>query len=250
MFFIENLNESIWTKLGYLEIFELSVFYFVSLYILLTISFWTLTNKILLPLKFGRLISNSNVPTQQTLSEIFYSICSILIFGFIGILVLFGQRNYLWNVQLKFELQTYMAEVGLLFIWNDLHFYLTHRMLHQAFFYKHIHYLHHKSRTTTVFSVFSMHYAEALLLGFVMPLALLAWNFSVWSLMTLPVFSLVLNVLAHCNYDFFSQLPKRSFFAFTTRHAQHHHRVGYNFGFFLPVFDRFFGTGVNENPVE
>jgi sterol desaturase/sphingolipid hydroxylase (fatty acid hydroxylase superfamily) len=66
------------------------------------------------------------------------------------------------------------------------------------------------------------------------------WHaFSIWALLLLPVMSLLFNTIGHGNYNVFAGTMRRSA---SVEHANHHRRVSGNFGFYLPVLDRLFGT--------
>ena len=80
-------------------------------------------------------------------------------------------------------------------LWNDLHFYAMHRLLHQKL--RRAHAIHHRSVAATPFASYSMSATEALLLGSVMPLAMLAHDFSWQALLFLPVWSIAINTLSH-----------------------------------------------------
>jgi sterol desaturase/sphingolipid hydroxylase (fatty acid hydroxylase superfamily) len=69
---------------------------------------------------------------------------------------------------------TLLLSAIFLFLWGDLHFYWTHRLLHLPFFYKNVHKYHHESFNPNPFSGLSMHWFEssvyfssALLLGLI-----------------------------------------------------------------------------------
>jgi sterol desaturase/sphingolipid hydroxylase (fatty acid hydroxylase superfamily) len=57
---------------------------------------------------------------------------------------------------------TSLALCVLLLAWADLHFYLTHRLLHVRPLYRLVHYAHHQSTRPNPWSSFSFHPVEAL----------------------------------------------------------------------------------------
>ncbi len=149
----------------------------------------------------------------------------------------FAIKNDYLDIIFNPSISQVALEVIVLFFWNEIHFYLIHRLLHQKTLFRWIHREHHLSQITTPYSSFSMHWIEALLLGTVMPIAMFFHSFGVWSLLSLPIMSLVLNAFGHSNLVLGD---------FTKRHALHHQHVNGNFGFFLPWFDQWFDTGVEN----
>src|SRR5256885_11631950 len=58
-------------------------------------------------------------------------------------------------------------------------------------------------------------------------------DFSFWSLASVPVLSLLLNVIGHSNYDFFPGVSDTHALAASRRHHLHHARPNGNYGFAL-----------------
>ncbi|MEW5319468.1 MAG: hypothetical protein WDW38_010617 [Sanguina aurantia] len=56
-----------------------------------------------------------------------------------------------------------VASVALLDVLHDTWFYLTHRLLHWGPLYRHVHYIHHKSKAPSAFTGYSFHVLEAAL---------------------------------------------------------------------------------------
>jgi Delta7-sterol 5-desaturase len=194
----------------------------------------------------GNLIDNRPLKTKQIEKEIMLSLLSIVMFGFITVFTAFLVNHGILHVTWTFVWWQLPMEMIALFLWNEIHFYLCHRLLHTKWLYKHVHYVHHQSVTPTSYSTFSFHFAEALLLGSVMTTALLFYPFSVISLLTLPLMSIILNVLGHYNFDAFPSRTMGSLFSFTRRHSYHHSKNTGNYGFFLPYFDLIFSTRIQE----
>jgi sterol desaturase/sphingolipid hydroxylase (fatty acid hydroxylase superfamily) len=142
-----------------------------------------------------------------------------------------------------------LATFCILFVFNEVFFYVSHRALHTRALYF-LHAQHHTARVVSPFTSFSFSLAEhalstapatfgIVLLSQVMPL----------SPVGLGAFSL-LNVfgslLAHLNVELFPAGFARSavgqvFFS-STYHALHHARYRGHYGLFTRVMDRLLGT--------
>ncbi len=138
-------------------------------------------------------------------------------------------------------------ELPLLYLWNDLHFFVIHRVLHWKPLYRHVHIWHHRSVITTPFSAYSFHPLESFLLGSVMPLALVLHAFSPWALLGLTIMSLLLNVGGHLPHeqirDSFALLRPHSRY-----HNRHHREFHTHFAFSLVWLDRWLGGSQAKKP--
>jgi len=188
-------------------------------------------------------LNNHHLYPGQVKTEIGRSLVSIAVFSLQGIILQQGikagwlQSSYsvTWRI---------IPEILVLFIWNEIHFYLVHRLLHLPWMIRRIHWVHHHSKEPTVFSTFSFHWVEAFLLGTVILFPLLVYPFEWPALLSLPVMSILLNTLGHCNYDLFPKSSLHSILKFSNRHSLHHQMGKGNFGFMLPWFDTAFKTAV------
>jgi len=131
-------------------------------------------------------------------------------------------------------------ELPVLYLWNELHFFAVHRLLHRPALYRRVHVWHHRSVVTTPFSAYSFHPVESFLLGSVMPLALVFHAFSPWALLGLTIMSLLLNVGGHLPAEHL-----RGPFSFAARHSRyhntHHREFRGHYGFSFPWLDRWLG---------
>ena len=190
-----------------------------------------------------RFINTRGLQPHQVRSEILSSMVSILVFALLGGLTFVFLRIGWLKVTGSVSTVRWLIEVLILFLWNELRFYATHRMLHSKPLYTKVHIEHHRSVVVTPFAVYRFHWLEALMLGMVMPLAMVFHTFSIWSLMMLPPLSLWWNVIGHSNYQphtfCFGWLAKAS-----ERHAEHHAKFRGNYGFALPLLDKWFGTSL------
>jgi sterol desaturase/sphingolipid hydroxylase (fatty acid hydroxylase superfamily) len=185
-------------------------------------------------------IESRKIKPTQIRTEVLDSIRSILIFG-IGMIVP-------WTM-LKLNLSAFastistisiLTEIVALILWNDIHFYAIHRLLHSQF--KKTHSIHHLSVTATPFTAYSMSIWEAILLGSVMPIAMLFHHFSFVSLAFLPIWSIAINTLAHSNCNLFPNASEYSLLGVIKHHQSHHSKYHGNYSFFFTQLDRWFKT--------
>ncbi|MDH5694555.1 MAG: sterol desaturase family protein, partial [Gammaproteobacteria bacterium] len=190
-------------------------------------------------------IENESLARNQIRKEILASLRSVLVFALLGgITFNFLKQDWL-RVNGDIAIHQWLIEILLLYLWNEMHFYFSHRLLHVRPLFRYIHKVHHQSRIVTPFSTWSFHWLEAAILGSVLPLAILIYPFSVWSLALLPVISLFWNIIGHSNVC--STNPFLGIFSqASARHAMHHKHIDRNFGFSLPYFDRWLGTSIER----
>ena len=109
----------------------------------------------------------------------------------------------------------------LIVMWESIHFYLIHRLLHWPFFYKLAHSVHHRNINTGPWSGISMHpiehilYFSSVLIHFVIPSHPLHF---VFHLMILTIGA----VIGHCGYD--AIISKKNKVSLGHFHHQLHHR--------------------------
>ena len=183
-------------------------------------------------------ITDIEVPKAQVNREIKHSLTSIFIFGFSGIPIVYLIRmgaiqlmpDSLWNIAIGLVILT---------LWNEVHFFIIHRIMHLPYFMKTVHTIHHQSVVPTVYAVFSFHWLEAFLLSTV-PLPLPLWiPFAPSVFFLFPLVSILINFAGHCNYRFGDgQGP--SWWLFGTAHHGHHHRFTANYGFLTNILDRIY----------
>jgi len=222
---------------SYTTLFAITLGYFLFLYFVVGYLF-LFTCKKLEGLNILNKIIAQKVPKSQTVFEIKHSLKSIVIFGFSILPIIFLVRlekinflpDTLWNL---------ITGLILLNIWNEIHFYVVHRIMHQKFMMKKVHYIHHKSLVPTVFSVYSFHWLEALLLSTV-PLSIVPFiPFSFTAIALYPMSSILLNFAGHCNYRF-GKGKGESWRLFGTHHNEHHSKGRQNYGFAINFLDKLF----------
>lgn len=203
--------------------------------------------RVLLPrLGYGRRIDTRAVPPAQKRREFRLSLLSILIFG-LGLIVPWSLLRFGWaRVAEDSAWWRVLIEFAVLMVWNELHFYASHRALHTRPL-RRFHVPHHRSLVTTPWSTYSFHPVEALMLGSVPLIPMLLHDFSVVALALLPVWSIVVNNLGHANYEFSRAERPRGWQGASRRHHLHHTRYHGNYGFLAAWPDRLFGSALRPD---
>jgi len=234
---MESFIENTLFNYSYVILYGLTFGYFLFLYLGIGYLFLSVC-KVLERKRMLNKIKSKEVSKKQVAFEIKHSIKSIVIFGFSIMPIIYLVRvdiiELLPNTWLNI-----LIGVILLSLWNEVHFYVVHRIMHQKFMLKHVHIIHHQSLIPTVYSVYSFHWLEALLLSTV-PLTIVPFiPFSIIAVFIYPLVSILLNFAGHCNYRF-GDGKGNSWSLFGTYHNEHHSRGRKNYGFTLNFLDKLF----------
>ena len=215
--------------------------YFAALYFATALAALWLTRMALPRIGFGRTIDPRPLPAGQYRREIAQACMSIVIFG-AGLVLPWALLKLGW-AQLARDPSAprILVEIGLLFLWNELHFYANHRLLHTRPLGR-FHADHHRSHVPTPFSTYAFHPVEAVMLGSVPLIPMLLHDFSFIALFCLPILSILLNSLGHANYEFSRAAPAWGPLGASRRHHLHHACYHGNYGFLLTVFDKLMRT--------
>lgn len=231
----------IFESLSAWEVMLWGLAFFSGIYLLFGGVMWALTRHILPGLGVGQILDPRPLAPGQLSRELKQSAASILIFG-CGMIFPWGLLQLGWaHLAHNASAQRILVEILALVIWNDVHFWVNHRLLHTRWL-RRFHLPHHRSVVTTPFSTYSFHPVEALMLGNVILLPMLVHDFSFWALFTVPLFSLFFNCIGHANYDFFNKVSYQHWFAASRRHHLHHVCYNGNYGFQFTFMDRVLNT--------
>jgi lathosterol oxidase len=202
------------------------------------------------PLRWSERELNSDKPSRSVITrEILWSISATLIFAVPGAFMLEGWKlgwtqiylepvRYGW-FYLIFSPLLYMAL-------HDTYFYWTHRLLHQRWWFRHAHYVHHQSLSPSPWASFSFHPLESVIealfipaLAFVIPIHVAGLIF-VLTLMT------IFGVINHLGYEIYPRFlvdrgPGRWFIS-VTHHNWHHRRFNCNYALYFRLWDIWMGT--------
>ncbi len=195
----------------------------------------------------GKLVEiNHALKPNQKRDEILRSLTSVFVFSLQAIPLQWLISKGFFEIGLN-NFADILWQIPVLFVWNEIHFYIIHRLLHQKWLFKNVHFVHHLSKEPTAFSVFSFHWIEAFLLGTVIFFPLIFFKLNIFAALSLPVFSIVLNFIGHSNHDRYWIGHEDEIKHFSFRHSMHHKWSRGNFGFMLPFLDQIFNTSLPKN---
>ncbi|MBY0451616.1 MAG: sterol desaturase family protein, partial [Bdellovibrionaceae bacterium] len=161
----------------------------------------------------------------------------------------------LLNVKKNGSLVEFVTVFGLMFVWVEIYFYYSHRLLHHPKLFR-IHRAHHQGAPLSPLTSLSFSLIERLILLFgavVLPALLSLWvPLSAEAYMAYFFTNYSLNVLGHVNVEIFSPRFVNSwagrFFYTPTFHALHHLRYKGHFGLFTSFLDKSHGTYFKDYP--
>ncbi len=153
-----------------------------------------------------------------------------------------------WGLQWSFEHG--FAAYALLFLVSDFFYYFYHRAMHSIRWFWAIHVTHHSSQRLNFSTALRQNFLMDLNFGWVLwwlPLALVGFD-KTWSLIAIEL-SLVYQFFLHT--EVVRRLGALEWVFNTPSHHRVHHgckptQIDTNFGGVLIVWDRFFGTFVDE----
>lgn len=226
------------------QVMAAGVAWFGGLYLLFGLLNGWLTRRVMPALGHGGPLDPRPVPAGQLRREWLLSAGSVLLFG-TGMVFPWGLLQLGW-ARLAPDASALQigVEIVALVVWNEIHFYANHWLLHRPWL-RQFHLVHHRSVVVTPWSSYCFHPVEAMMLGNVILLPMLVHDFNVWSLLAVPVFSIVFNNIGHSNYDFLPDADRdRWWLNGARRHHLHHACYQGNFGFMFPFMDRLCGTAL------
>jgi sterol desaturase/sphingolipid hydroxylase (fatty acid hydroxylase superfamily) len=126
--------------------------------------------------------------------------------------------------------------------WN----YWQHRMLHTPWWFRHVHWVHHRVGNPTAFATFAAHPVETFMGNAFFVLFVIVVPVHPLALAAAGAYLFVYGTLCHTGYEFFPRWVARHPFLGVlnnaTYHNIHHSRVGSNFGGWFIYWDRLMGT--------
>jgi Delta7-sterol 5-desaturase len=217
-------------------------------YVVFALAVWLLLHVLLKKRLAHRVIVDW--PTAADLRrELVYSASTLVIFAGIAAevlaLVVSGHAE-IYEDPLKYGLAWLLLSLPALIVWHDFYFYWAHRLLHTRWMLRHVHHVHHRSRSPSPFAAYAFHPVEAFINGQVTLLALLALPFNIWVLLAFALHQIIRNAHSHAAVETLPRGFARHWlwgrFTTTTHHHLHHETAQGNYGLWFTWWDRWCGT--------
>jgi len=139
-----------------------------------------------------------------------------------------------------------VGDALILLVAMDLGMYVTHRIAHLPFVFRHVHGVHHRYDRVRPLTLFVLHPLEVLGFGALWIAVLSSHAFSLLGMLLYLAMNLLYGVVGHLGVE---PLPARwrssalgRGLGTSTFHARHHQEPNANFGFYTTVWDRLLGT--------
>lgn len=186
---------------------------------------------------------------KAILYEIKWSVWALLVFTLLSTvmvtIIMNGDTKMYFEIG-KFGWPYFVFSIILAFFLHDAYYYWMHRFMHNKKVFRHIHLVHHRSKTPTPFAIYSFQPLEVFLQFMVYPFMLFLIPYHPVAFGIFIAYDLFINVAGHTGFEF---LPARFtdhwFFRWqnsVTHHDMHHSHLTSNFGLYFNIWDRLMGT--------
>lgn len=207
--------------------------------------FWKIGRK-----HWWHLFIQRNFPkSSQLWKEFGYSMSTVVIFSLVGYSIYSAERAGMTRIYYNvadFGIGYLIFSFIVMVVYHDFYFYWTHRLMHHKAIFKHVHKVHHESKTPSPWAAYSFHPWEALIQAMVLPIALFILPLHGLSVFAFVIYMIVRNVIGHLGFEI---LPK----GFTknkwvnwntaiTHHDLHHQYFNYNYGLYFSWWDKWMKT--------
>lgn len=180
-------------------------------------------------------IDKRNLKPNQVQEEIKNGFIACLIFA-VGSLITRELFIGKWPESIK----EFFLELLIFSVYYEMYSYAVHRLLHTKKF-TFIHKVHHKSVTVTPYSAYSVHFIEAMFIGFSAPFFMMFFDISLGVVFILHVVGMIYTIFIHSNMQSEKKAINR-IFSISRYHSVHHIEGNKNFGFVNIGLDKLFGT--------
>ncbi|MBK9294996.1 MAG: sterol desaturase family protein [Oligoflexia bacterium] len=194
---------------------------------------------------------------NQIKKEILYSFNTTIVYGLVlGALL---NKNVVSHTKVYFDVSErgwgyFFLSLVIIFVFHDMYFYLSHRLLHTPFLYRKVHSVHHSTLSPDPWTSYSFHFAEALSLVLFMPLLIMAIPVNFWALNIFGVGTFLFNVVGHLGYEImpknYMKFGLHNFMNTATHHSLHHKYPNSNYSLYFNYLDRLFKTNHRKYSTE
>jgi sterol desaturase/sphingolipid hydroxylase (fatty acid hydroxylase superfamily) len=209
---------------------------------------------IVISIAYSLLIKNDKfkLNSKHFIREVKYSVLSLFLFSVIANF-LYGTKlieytKLYYNIS-EYGWVYYFSIIPIMFILYDLHFYVTHRIMHHKKLFNLFHITHHKSKVISPLTALSMDALEAfinqsalVLLFFLFPIH--TTHVYIWVIVTIS-YTIYLHSGVELFPNKFLQTKIGKLINTTKTHSEHHLKFKDNYGYYTLIWDKLFKTERN-----
>jgi Delta7-sterol 5-desaturase len=201
----------------------------------------------------ARRLQASDPERGRVLSEIAYSMSTVVIFSAVGMGLLYAQRAGFTRIYLSVPERGWAylgASMAVAVLIHDAYFYWSHRLLHWRPLFRFAHHVHHRSTSPTPWAAYAFHPIEALVQAGVYVLIVFTLPMHPLALALFLVYMILRNVIGHLGFEIwpagFARSPWTRWHLTPTHHDLHHRFGKGNYGFYFGLWDDWCGTSRSD----
>ena len=200
------------------------------------------------------LINDYRIQPKKYFAKRFYQRFPLILFNIFILLSVGAVGVYLFYDILDFSIPTpglFLFQLILIFLIDDLYFYLYHAALHTKFLYKRIHKTHHRSTMPIPMEYIFTHPLEWFLgaIGPFIGLAFIAIFFpqiNIYAFWTMSALRNLHELDIHSGVKSSKITSAIPFYGTTEHHDLHHSRNKGNYASTFTIWDKVFGTEITD----
>jgi lathosterol oxidase len=200
-----------------------------------------------------RRIQSIDPGRARIVSEVAYSLSTVVIFSAIGASLVYAQRAGLTRIYGSVAERSWAyswASIVLAILVHDAYFYWTHRLLHWRPLYRLAHHVHHRSTSPTPWAAYAFHPLEAVVQAGIYVVIVFAVPMHPLALMLFLIYMIVRNVAGHLGHEIwpagFAGHPLTRWHLTPTHHDLHHRFGKGNYGLYFSFWDDWIGTSRSD----
>ncbi len=186
----------------------------------------------------------------QMRREVIWSLWSAAIYGIPSGIIAWGWQNRGWT-QIYTQMDSYPLwylplSLFLYMFAHDSWFYWTHRLMHQPWWFKKAHAVHHDSRPPTAWAAMSFHPWEAVTGAIIIPALVFIIPIHISILGSVLFIMTVMGVTNHMGWEMFPRFLVNgslgNYLITASHHQKHHEAYRGNYGLYFRFWDKICGT--------
>lgn len=193
-------------------------------------------------------IQSRRASGKDILREFSYSILTTAVYATVALVTVRAEQAGYLQIYSGFSIIDWIyapLSLVLLLVLHDAYFYWAHRMMHLPFLFRHLHRVHHLSRTPTSWAAYAFAPGEAFLMALYVPSVTLFLPVNEVVMLVFLAIMILRNAGGHSGVEFHPPGwidGPLDHLTTVTHHDLHHQRFQGNYGLYFTWWDRWMGT--------